>query len=168
MTNPSDVKLSGETIDLSALKQRVGDVIGVSDWILVDQAKISAFAELTGDPQFIHVDPARARAETPFGGTIAHGFLLLSLVTQMRANAVPPIVGIAMGINYGFERVRFISPVPSGSRVRGRFTLAALEARGPNEVQLAWGVSVDVSGAHKPALVAEWLTRAILKPERTS
>lgn len=144
----------------------MGEPVGVSDWFLVDQDLIDAFADVSGDRQFIHVDPERARSETPFGGTIAHGFLVLSLISRMRHNAVPPIANVVMGINYGFERVRFISPVPSGSRIRGRFTLNELDERGPNEFQFTWGVSVDIDGAHKPALVAEWLTRAIVKPDR--
>ncbi len=156
----------GETqrsLDIAMLRRSVGQSIGLSEWIRIDQDLIDRFADVTGDHQFIHVDPERSRAETHFGGTIAHGFLALSLLTRLRADALPPIQGVAMGINYGFEKVRFITPIQAGARIRGRFTLNALDDRGPNDIQFTWGVSVDIDGIHKPALVAEWLTRAIIR-----
>jgi acyl dehydratase len=138
------------------IKWRVGQEVGVSDWILVDQARIDAFAEITEDPQFIHIDP-EAAAKTPFGGTVAHGFLTLSLLSRMAADAMLRPEGVKMGVNYGFERVRFLAPVRSGKRVRGRFTLAALDEKRPGQWQFTHSVSVQIEGEDKPALVAEWI-----------
>jgi acyl dehydratase len=139
--------------DLQAL---VGQEIGISDWIVVDQKRIDQFAEATGDHQWIHVDPVRA-ADGPFGKTIAHGFLTLSLVPEMFATAFG-IDDVHMGVNYGLNRVRFTAPVPSGSRVRGHFVLKAYE---PIEggAQLAVEVRVELEGSSKPACVAETLSR---------
>ena len=128
----------------------------VSRWFAIDQARIDAFAAVCEDHQFIHVDPARA-AETRFGGTIAHGFLTLSLLSAMAYDAIPATD--ALSVNYGFDRVRFVSPVPSGARVRGRFTVAQTEERAPGERTLHWDVAVEVEGAPRPALVARWLSR---------
>ena len=118
----------------------------VSRWLTVDQARIDAFAKITEDEQFIHVDPERA-AETAFGGTVAHGFLTLSLLSAMAYSALPRIEGAAHGVNYGFDRVRFVRPVPSGSRVRGHFTLRAVTPRSAREWQLTYDVSVEIEGA---------------------
>jgi acyl dehydratase len=128
-----------------------------SRWIVVDQVRIDAFAKVTEDEQFIHVDPARAAA-TAFGGAVAHGFLTLSLLSAMAYSALPRIEGAAHGVNYGFDRVRFIHPVRSGSRVRGRFTLQAVTPRSAREWQLSYEVSVEIEGVQKPALAATWLT----------
>ena len=128
----------------------------ISRWLTIDQARIDAFAEVIEDHQFIHVDPARA-AETRFGGTIAHGFLTLSLLSAMAYDAIP--LTDALSVNYGFDRIRFLSPVPAGARVRGRFTLAEVEERAPGERTLRWDVSVEVEGSERPALVARWLSR---------
>ena len=128
----------------------------VSRWFTVDQARIDAFAEVIEDHQFIHVDPERA-AETRFGGTIAHGFLTLSLLSAMAYDAIP-LTG-ALSVNYGFDRIRFLSPVPSGARVRGRFTVAEVEERVPGETTMHRDVSVEIEGAARPALVARWLNR---------
>jgi acyl dehydratase len=133
----------------------------VSRWMTVTQERIDAFAKITEDEQFIHVDPKRA-AETAFGGTIAHGFLTLSLLSAMAYSALPRIQGAAHGVNYGFDRVRFVRPVPSGSRVRGRFTLRAVTPRSPREWQLRHDVSVEVEGTQKPALAATWLTMQVM------
>ena len=143
------------------LRGRVGSELGVSGWRLVDQALVDRFADVTDDRQFIHVDPARA-ASTAFGGTVAHGFLTLSLLSAMGAEALPRMEGRTMGVNYGFERVRFVWPVRVGSRVRGRFTLASLEDRGPEQILLRYGVTVEIEGGAKPALTAEWLALAIM------
>ena len=151
------------SISLGELEASVGTVLGTSDWITIDQKRIDAFAEVSGDVQFIHVDPARAAAETPFGGTIAHGFLVLSLISEMRHGVVPPIEDLAMGINYGFDRVRFTSPVKAGTRIRGHVTMKALEHHSERDVQLTWGITVEIEHEDKPALVADWLTRAVLK-----
>jgi acyl dehydratase len=136
---------------------KVGQEIGVSNWIDITQDRINRFAECTGDDQFIHVDPERARL-TAFGSTIAHGFLTLSLLPQMLRD-IPRLSGVAMNINYGLEHVRFVSPVLVGSRVRGRFSLAGFEQRGPREVQTVTEVTVQIDGRDKPAMVATWLHR---------
>ena len=144
------------TLPAGELQARVGETF-LSHWFVVDQARIDAFATVTEDSQFIHVDPEQAAA-TPFGGTVAHGFLTLSLLSPMAYSALPKIEGIAMGVNYGFDRVRFLHPVRSGSRVRGRFVLMAATARSAREWQLIYDVTVEIEGAHKPALAATWLT----------
>jgi acyl dehydratase len=134
----------------------------VSHWLTVDQKRIDAFAKITEDELFIHVDPGRAKA-TVFGGTIAHGFLTLSLLSAMAYGALPRIEGAAHGVNYGFDRVRFVRPVPSGSRVRGHFTLLAVTPRSAREWQLSYDVSVEIEGAQKPALAATWLTMQVMR-----
>jgi acyl dehydratase len=138
------------------IKARIGTEIGVSDWILIDQKAIDIFADVTGDHQFIHVDPAAA-TQTPFGGTVAHGFLTLSLLSQMAAGVmlIPPT--IKMAVNYGFEKVRFIAPVRSGKRVRGRFTLVSVEEKRPGQWQFLHHVIVEIEGEEKPALTADWI-----------
>jgi acyl dehydratase len=138
------------------IKARIGTEIGVSDWILIDQKAIDTFADVTGDHQFIHVDPAAA-AQTPFGGTVAHGFLTLSLLSQMAAGVmlIPPT--IRMAVNYGFEKVRFIAPVRSGKSVRGRFTLVSVEEKRPGQWQFLHRVTVEIEGEEKPALTADWI-----------
>jgi acyl dehydratase len=133
----------------------------VSHWLTVDQGRIDAFAKVTEDEQFIHVDPERASA-TAFGGTVAHGFLTLSLLSAMAYHALPKIEGAAHGVNYGFDRVRFIHPVRSGSRVRAHFTLLSATHRSEREWQLSYEVSVEIEGAHKPALAAVWLTMQVM------
>lgn len=138
------------------IQSKVGTEVGVSDWILVDQARIDAFAEITEDPQFIHIDP-EAAAKTPFGGTVAHGFLTLSLLSRMAADAMLRPEDVKMGVNYGFERVRFMAPVRSGKRVRGRFKLSRFEKRKPGEWQFVHEVTVEIEGEEKPALVADWI-----------
>jgi acyl dehydratase len=135
---------------------KVGSEIGLSDWILVDQRAIDTFADVTGDHQFIHVDP-EAAARTPFGGTVAHGFLTLSLLSQMAAGVMLVPEGIRMAVNYGFDRVRFIAPVRSGSRVRGRFTLQSMEEKRAGQWQFVHHVIVEIEGEDKPALTAEWI-----------
>ena len=150
------------SVSLDDLRSLIGQEIGASSWWTVDQERIDRFAVVTGDHQFIHVDPARASAETPFGSTIAHGFLTLSLLSAMGQEALPVIKGRSMGINYGLDRVRFLSPVPVGVRVRGRFTLAEITVRSDRQVLLRYQVLVDIEGADKPALAAEWITLAVL------
>ena len=122
---------------------------------------IDAFAEVTGDHQFIHIDPVRARAETPFGGTIAHGFLTLSLLSQMAIEVLPALDGAAIGINAGFDRLRFLAPVPAGSRIRGRFILAELTEPAPGTAACRYQAIVEIDGFEKPALAADWLTRFV-------
>ncbi|WP_275785117.1 MaoC family dehydratase [Pararhizobium gei] len=147
-----------QEISLSDIKGLVGTEIGVSDWITVSQQTIDTFAEATGDHQFIHTDPVRAAAETPFGGTIAHGFLSLSLLSAMNYNCLPRVREQTMGINYGFDKVRFMTPVKSGAKVRGRFTMAEARFRGGGMLMVTYDVTVDIEGERKPALTANWLT----------
>jgi len=154
-------KTGKATIDAANLESMIGQDIGVSDWAVIDQDKIDAFADVTFDPYFIHVDPARAKTETQFGGTIAHGFLTLSMLSAMAYDALPDIKGRTVGMNYGFDRVRFLSPVPSGSRIRGRFKIADVQ-RKPGQVVVKYGVTVEIEGKDKPALAADWLTIAFL------
>ena len=144
-------------ISLGAYQDMVGREIGVSSWHLVDQKRIDLYADVIEDHQFIHVDPIRAKAETAFGTTIAHGFLTMSLMSIMSYEVMPVISGTTMGVNYGFDKLRFISPVRSGSRVRGRFTLAEAKLRKPKELQSRTNVIVEIEGEEKPALVADWI-----------
>lgn len=144
MTKPSD---------LHAL---IGTEVGVSSWIEIDQARIDAFADITNDHQFIHVNPELA-AQTPFGTTIAHGFLTLSLASGMSYEAVPALDGVVMGVNYGFDKLRFLAPVPVNSRVRGRFKLMSVEDKGGGRWLVKHELTVEIEGGEKPALIAEWL-----------
>ncbi|MBR0990578.1 MaoC family dehydratase [Bradyrhizobium japonicum] len=143
-------------ITLQAYQAMVGKEIGVSSWHLIDQPRIDTYADVTEDHQFIHVDPERAK-ETAFGTTIAHGFLTMSMLSVMSYEVMPAIAGTTMGVNYGFDKLRFISPVRSGKRVRGRFVLAEAKLRKPNELQSRTNVTVEIEGEDKPALVADWL-----------
>jgi acyl dehydratase len=152
-----------EPVALAALQERVGQEIGSSGWYEITQDMIDRFADVTGDHQFIHVDPKRAKAETPYGGTIAHGFLTLSLLPMFRHDALPPLAGQAIGINYGLDRVRFLAPVKSGARVRGRFTLKDITMRSEKEALFRYEVTIEIEGSGKPALVADSLGLAILK-----
>jgi len=139
------------------LAEYVGQEVGTSDWLEVSQERINQFAEATEDRQWIHIDVERAALESPFKETIAHGFLSLSLLSVLGKGAMS-VGGVRMGINYGLNRVRFVSPVPAGARIRGRFTLATLEEI-KGGVQATWNVSVEREGSDKPCCVAEWLVR---------
>jgi len=143
------------------LEVLIGTEVGVSSWHLVDQAQIDAFADVTGDHQFIHVDPVRA-AGTPFGGAIAHGFLTLSLLSAFALEAQPKIRGAEMGINYGFDKVRFLVPVKAGARVRGRFVLAELSRPRAGEIDITWRSTIEIGGEKRPAIIADWLNRFYL------
>ncbi|OHV84680.1 MaoC family dehydratase [Rhizobium sp. LCM 4573] len=145
-------------ISLIEIQNLVGTEVGISEWISVDQPMIDLFADATHDHQFIHVDPERAKAESPFGGTIAHGFLTLSLLSAMNFDCVPKIREQTMGINYGFDRVRFMSPVKSGTRVRGHFKLVEARFRGAGMLMTTYEVSVEIENEQKPALTANWIT----------
>lgn len=144
-------------ITLEAYQAMVGKEIGVSSWHLIDQPRIDTYADVTEDRQFIHVDPERAKKETAFGTTIAHGFLTMSMMSVMSYEVMPAIAGTTMGVNYGFDKLRFISPVRSGKRIRGRFVLAEAKLRKAGELQSSTNVTVEIEGEDKPALVAEWL-----------
>ena len=150
------------TVPLNALRARIGEVIGTSSWREVMQERIDRFAQVTDDHQFIHIDPERARSETPFGGSIAHGFLTLSLLSTMAYETLPTVEGRALGINYGFDRVRFLAPVRSGKRVRALFTLTDVTTREAKQVLVRYAVTVEIEGEAKPALSAEWLTLTVL------
>jgi acyl dehydratase len=152
-----------EPVSLGALQARIGQEVGISGWHEVTQQMIDRFADVTGDHQFIHVDPIRAKAETPYGGTIAHGFLTLSLLPMFRHDALPPLADQAIGINYGLERVRFLAPVKSGARVRGRFTLKDITMRSEKEALFRYEVTIEIERSGKPALVAETLSLVIFK-----
>jgi acyl dehydratase len=144
-------------LDLAGLRARVGQEIGVSDWLEVSQSRIDAFADATGDHQWIHVDVARAKAETSMGSTIAHGFLTLALVSALLRDVIS-VGGLRMAINYGLNRVRFVSPVPSGARIRARVVLASC-VDVANAVQATWTVTIEREGSDRPVMVAEWLVR---------
>jgi acyl dehydratase len=149
----------GRGLPLTEYLALKGKNLGASEWILVDQARIDRFAETTEDHQFIHVDPERAKA-TPFGTTIAHGYLTLSLLSKMAYEVMPGIEGSKMGVNYGLNSVRFLAPVKSGSRVRGHFTMKDVAERSAGVVQSTVEVKVEIEGEDKPALAAEWVTLA--------
>mgnify|MGYP001014297119 FL=1 len=146
-----------KTTSPSELQSLVGTEIGTSEWLEIDQGRIDTFAEVTEDRQFIHVNKELAE-KTPFGGTIAHGFLTLSLLSHFSEVSGLVIEGVKMGINYGFEKIRFLAPVPNGSRVRGRFFLKSVVEKKEGNFLITYQVSVDIEGSEKPALVADWLT----------
>ena len=147
---------------LEQMRERVGTDFGVSEWMPIEQPRVDAFADLTEDRYFIHVDPQRAARETPHGGTIAHGFLTLSLLSQMAYQVCPTIEGTKSGVNYGFNRLRFVAPVRTGSRVRGHFRLKGFDVQPGQRWTATWDVSVEIDGAGKPAIVAEWLNAGFL------
>jgi acyl dehydratase len=141
------------------LQARIGETIGTSEWFEVSQERINQFAEATGDFQFIHVDVEKAKL-TPFGGTIAHGFLTLSLIPVLTAKSdCPRISGIKMAVNYGGNKTRFLSPVPSGSRVRAHFKLLSLDEKRPGQWQQSNEITIEIEGSDKPALMCEWITQ---------
>ena len=147
------------TVTFDELKAKTGTVIGTSEWLTVDQAMIDKFADATGDHQFIHIDPVAA-AKTPFGGTIAHGFLSLSLMPALTAQAdLPRMDGIKMGVNYGGNKTRFLAPVRSGKRVRGHFKLLEIEEKRPGQYQQTVEYTLEIEGEDKPALIAEWISQ---------
>jgi len=143
-------------LSVDAYRALVGKEVGVSSWHVVDQSRIDAFADVIEDHQFIHVDPAKAK-DTPMGTTVAHGFLTLSLLSIMSYEVMPGLQGMTMGFNYGFDRLRFVSPVKSGARVRGRFTLTEATLRKPGELLSRTAVNVEIEGEKRSALVADWL-----------
>ncbi len=156
------------TITLEQALAGVGREAGVSPWREVTQQMIDQFADATDDHQFIHCDPERAARETAFGGTIAHGFLTLSLLSAMAFETIPRIEGADIGINQGFETLRFVAPVKTGARIRTRFMLAKLKARPSGWIESAHDVTIEIEGSLKPALTARWLTLAFIQPEETS
>ncbi len=145
-------------ISLEQMQDAVGSEIGISDWRDVTQTMIDKFADATDDHQFIHVDPERAAAETQFGGTIAHGFLTLSLLSTMAYEALPPLIHGELSINQGFESVRFQAPVKTGSRIRARFAIARVNARPSGWVEIGYDVTMEIENQKRPALSLHWLT----------
>ena len=141
---------------LAEIRNRIGSEVGVSSWLTMDQQRINEFADATEDRQFIHADP-EAAARTPFGGTIGHGFLTLSMLSRMAAEAMLIPDSVKMAVNYGLDRVRFIAPVRSGKRIRGRFRLDSVDEKAPGQLLLRHTVTVEIEGEEKPALTAEWL-----------
>lgn len=152
--SPPDATPVERLADLAAM---VGTDVGVSDWKLIDQATIDGFAALTGDDGPIHTDPVKAAEIAPFGGTIVQGFMMLSHLTGFAKSVRLPDKGVAFRLNYGFDRVRIITPVPVDSRIRGRFTVAGLDDRGPTAALLTLKATVEVEGFDTPAVVADWL-----------
>ncbi len=150
-----------EPIDLDTLAARAGTVVGTSRWRVIDQAMIDEFADLIGDHQYIHVDPERAR-QTPYGTTVAHGFLSLSILGGLAGEVMPRIAGSVMGVNYGFDRVRFVAPVRSGRKVRAILTLKEQDRVDPTTVSLLFEAILEVEDEDKPAIVALWLVRSYL------
>jgi len=138
------------------IAELIGKETGSSEWLEIAQERINQFADVTEDHQFIHINEEAAKM-TPFGGTVAHGFLTLSMLVKMAEGCTIVLEGTKMGVNYGFEKVRFVNPVRAGKRVRGHFTLMAADQKAPGQYLLKYGVKVEIEGEEKPALVAEWL-----------
>jgi acyl dehydratase len=153
----SDGYMPQPSLSLAAYRARLGQVVGQSEWVHIEQPMINTFAALTGDNQYIHIDPERAR-QTPLGGTVAHGFLTLAIIGGLGPKTIPPIEGTKIGFNYGFDRIRFVTPVPSGSWIRAAFAARNVEQRSAGKIMLAFDVTVEIEGEAKPALVAQWLT----------
>ncbi len=151
-------------IPAADIKKMAGQEIGVSKWFDISQERIDGFADVTEDWQYIHVDPERA-AGTPFGGTIAHGFLTLSMLSAMAVDAVPRLENAVMGVNYGFDKIRFLSPVPSGARIRARFTVISARELKPGEMTMKYKAEVEIEGRDRPALMAEWISRQYFRAD---
>jgi len=152
----------GRNVTLEQWQGLIGKETGLSSWLTVSQEMINAFADVTKDHQFIHIDPVAA-AKTPFGGTIAHGFLTLSLLSGLGYEAQPKIEGTVMAVNYGFDKIRFINPVRAGKAIRARFVLVEIKPRENGEYQFKHAVTVEIEGVEKPALIAEWLGMIVVK-----
>jgi acyl dehydratase len=152
-----------KSIKLDELLTLAGKEVGLSPWRVVTQTMIDQFAQATDDHQWIHVDAERAAREAPFGGTIAHGFLTLSLLSAMTYETLPTLEGTGMGINYGFDKLRFIAPVKTGARIRARFFLADVNARPSGWVQINYNLTIEIENSVKPAITARWLTIAVIE-----
>lgn len=152
-----------DNVEIADLPSLIGTVIGKSEWVHIDQDRINVFADVTEDHQFIHIDTVKAK-QTPFGGTIAHGFLTLSLLAKFAESATIKLKGVAMGVNYGLESMRFLNPVAVDSNVRGVFTLKDAVEKKPGQFLLTYAVAVEIEGVEKPALVADWLGMQFLAP----
>ncbi|HEY5818200.1 MAG TPA: MaoC family dehydratase [Mesorhizobium sp.] len=154
-------------VSLEYVKASIGQEVGVSPWRAVTQEMIDTFADATDDHQFLHCDPERAAKETPFGGTIAHGFLTLSLLSAMTFETIPGIEGSTMGVNNGFDTLRFVAPVKTGARIRTRFVLANVKARPSGWIETAHDITVEIEDSPKPALTARWLTLSFVPPRES-
>jgi acyl dehydratase len=152
-----DTAAPASSLSLEEFTQRIGTLVAVSEWCTVDQSLIDRFAAVTGDRYFIHTDPVRAAAETPYGGTIAHGMLVLSLLSDLGRRSLPVCRGLVGAVNYGYDRVRFLTPVPSGSRIRAHFTLADVRASIPTQVLMRYQVAIEIAGQPRHAIALEWL-----------
>ena len=153
-----------KVIPAASLQDHIGQEVGVTDWMSIDQERINQFADATDYHQYIHVDVERA-AQTPFGGTIAHGFLTLSLLSALSSRGGGlKLENTVMGINYGLDRVRFVHPVRAGQRIRGRFRLSSVEEKSPGRYLTRYAVTVEIEGVEKPALVADWLGMTVVAP----
>ena len=142
---------------ITEMKKFLGSEVGLSDWVVINQERINKFAKLTEDEQFIHIDPERASKETPFGGTVAHGFLTLSMLVKLAESALPKIIDVKVTINYGFDKIRFIHPVAANSKLRARFILKEVEERSLTQIMTKWDVSVEIKNVERPAIVATWV-----------
>ena len=142
---------------ITEIKKFLGSEVGLSDWVVINQERINKFAKLTEDEQFIHIDPERASKETPFGGTVAHGFLTLSMLVKLAESALPKIKDVKFTINYGFDKIRFIYPVAANSNLRARFILKEIEERSLTQIMTKWDVSVEIKNVERPAIVATWV-----------
>ncbi|MDZ7823136.1 MAG: MaoC family dehydratase [Ahrensia sp.] len=150
-------------ITIDDIPAAIGTIVGTSDWREITQAMIDKFADATDDHQWIHCDPERASKETPFGSTIAHGFLTLSMLSTLTYEALPELEGATMGINYGFDKIRFLAPVRSGAKVRAVFKLLDADIRPSGRVLSTYDVTLEIDGSLKPALTATWLTLAVVE-----
>ena len=148
-------------LDKESMQDHIGEDCGVSDWVEITQENVNVFAEITKDPQFIHINPELA-AKTMFGGTVAHGFMSLSMLSHFAMSGCGVTIrGATIGVNYGFEKVRFIMPVRVGKRIRGKARLLAVEETKPNQFRFNQEVTIEIEGEEKPAVVCEWITMAI-------
>lgn len=149
------------TVTADELRQLIGKELEPSPWVLLDQSRINAFADVTEDQQFIHVDPDKAKA-TPFGGTIAHGLLTLSMLPSLIEKTLPALEGMKASINYGYNKIRFLAPVRSGKRIRAKFVINEFSETGAGRYQLLTGITVEIEGEDKPALIAEWISMVLV------
>ncbi|HCE7954231.1 TPA: MaoC family dehydratase [Pseudomonas aeruginosa] len=153
--------MTNRIVSADELRQLIGKDLEPSPWVLLDQQRISDFADVTEDQQFIHVDPEKAKA-TPFGGTIAHGLLTLSMLPSLIEKTVPALEGMKASINYGYNKVRFLAPVRSGKRIRAKFVIADFSEAGPGRYQVLTTITVEIEGEEKPALIAEWISMVLV------
>jgi len=156
-----DLSMTNRIVTADELRKLIGKDLEPSPWVLLDQQRISDFADVTEDQQFIHVDPEKAKA-TPFGGTIAHGLLTLSMLPSLIEKTLPALEGMKASINYGYNKVRFLAPVRSGKRIRAKFEIAGFREAGPGRYQILTIITVEIEGEEKPALIAEWISMVLV------